>query len=125
VKNWTDLNSLDWALDGKGLFATSQLPNAPILLHVDLEGKARVLWKQTGTFETWSWTLPAPDDRSTILRVSAIMLPSVADDRTFHHISCSKSAILAVRTWWASGNVMRVRLPFSSKSGESLHAFHP
>jgi eukaryotic-like serine/threonine-protein kinase len=63
VKNWMDLNSLDWSPDGKGFFATSQSPNGPILLYVDLQGNAHVLWKQKGTLETWSWTIPAPDGK--------------------------------------------------------------
>jgi len=63
VKNWIDLNSLDWAPDGKGLYVTSQSPNGPILLYVDLQGNAHVLWKQKGTFETWSWTIPSPDGK--------------------------------------------------------------
>ena len=59
--NWTDLNSVDWAPDGKGLFVTNQSPNGPTILYVDLQGKAHVLWKQKGRFETLSWTIPAPD----------------------------------------------------------------
>jgi serine/threonine protein kinase len=72
VKNWMDLNSLDWAPDGKGLFATSQSPNGPILLYVDLQGKAHVLWKQKGTFETWSWTIPAPDGKHLAILGEAV-----------------------------------------------------
>jgi eukaryotic-like serine/threonine-protein kinase len=63
VKDWMDLNSLDWAPDGKGLYVTSQSPNGPVLLYVDLKGNAHVLWKQKGTFETMSWTIPAPDGK--------------------------------------------------------------
>ena len=42
---------------------TSQAPNGPILLYVDLQGTAHVLWRQNGTFETWSWTIPARDGK--------------------------------------------------------------
>jgi len=63
VRNWIDLNSIDWAPDGKGLYVTSQAPNGPILLYVDLQGTAHVLWRQNGTFETWSWTIPARDGK--------------------------------------------------------------
>lgn len=72
VKNWMDLNSLDWAPDGKGLFVTSQSPNGPILLYVDLRGNAHVLWKQKGTFETWSWTIPAADGRHVAILGEAV-----------------------------------------------------
>jgi serine/threonine protein kinase len=72
VKNWTDLNSLDWAPDGKGLFVTSQSPNGPILLYVDLEGNSHVLWRQKGTFETWSWTIPAPDGKHLAILGEAV-----------------------------------------------------
>jgi len=63
VKGWADLNSLDWAPDGKGIFATSQSPNGPVLLYVDRQGKARELWRQKGSFSTWCWAIPSPDGR--------------------------------------------------------------
>ena len=72
VKNWTDLNSLDWAPDGKGLYVTSQSPVGPVLLYVDLKGNAHVLWKQKGTFETWSWTIPSPDGKHLAILGEAV-----------------------------------------------------
>jgi dipeptidyl aminopeptidase/acylaminoacyl peptidase len=72
VKDWMDLNSLDWAPDGKGMFVTSQSPNGPILLYVDLKGQAHVLWKQKGTLETWSWTIPAPDGKHLAMLGEAV-----------------------------------------------------
>ena len=72
VKDWSDLNSLDWAPDGKGLYVTSQSPTGPVLLYVDLQGNAHVLWKQKGTFETWSWTIPSPDGKHLAILGEAV-----------------------------------------------------
>lgn len=72
VKDWIDLNSLDWAPDGKSLYVTSQSPNGPILLSVDLQGSARVLWKQKGSYDTWSWTIPAPDGKHLAILSEAV-----------------------------------------------------
>jgi serine/threonine protein kinase len=72
VKDWLDLNSLDWAPDGKGLYVTSQSPSGPVLLYVDVQGKAHPLWRQEGTFETWSWTIPAPDGKHLAILSEAV-----------------------------------------------------
>lgn len=63
VKGWTDLNSLDWAPSGKGLYVTSQSPTGPTLLYIDRQGNVRPLWKQKGSFATWGWAIPSPDGR--------------------------------------------------------------
>ena len=62
VKGWASLNSLDWATDGKGFFASSQSPQGATLLHIDLEGNAQALWTQKGSFQTWG--VPSPDGKS-------------------------------------------------------------
>ena len=62
AKGWATLNSLDWATDGKGFFASSQSPQGVTLLHIDLEGSAQVLWTQKGGFQTWG--IPSPDGKS-------------------------------------------------------------
>jgi hypothetical protein len=56
AKGWATLNSLDWATDGKGFFASSQSPQGVTLLHIDLEGNAQTLWTQKGSSQTWGYT---------------------------------------------------------------------
>jgi Tol biopolymer transport system component len=49
VKDWRRLFLVDWSADGAGLLIPSATSNwgtgTPVLLFVDLEGKARVLWE--------------------------------------------------------------------------------
>jgi eukaryotic-like serine/threonine-protein kinase len=62
VKGWSNLLSLIWAGDGKGLFVTAGIRNGREILHVDLQGNAHVLWEGTGaTAETLAH--PSPDGR--------------------------------------------------------------
>ncbi len=61
VNGWNGFQSLDWSADGKGLYASSQSPQAATLLYSDLEGHAQVLWRRDGIFKTWG--IPSPDGR--------------------------------------------------------------
>jgi Tol biopolymer transport system component len=61
VKGWSNLLSLNWATDGKGLFVADGVQGGAVLLHVDLQGNARVLWKNHGG--NWTPALPSPDGR--------------------------------------------------------------
>ncbi len=62
VKGWSNLESLNWAADGKGLFVTAGIRNGKELLHVDLKGNAHALWEDTGgSAETEAH--PSPDGR--------------------------------------------------------------
>ncbi len=61
VKGWNNLLSLNWAADGKGLFVSNGVHGGAVLLHVDLQGNARVLWKNDGG--NWTPGLPSPDGR--------------------------------------------------------------
>jgi hypothetical protein len=62
VKGWSNLESVTWAADGKGLFVSSGVRGARVVLHVDLQGNAYPLWKNAGaTGETWGY--PSPDGR--------------------------------------------------------------
>jgi Tol biopolymer transport system component len=60
VQGWKDLQGLDWTADGKGLFTSSLHPSG-VLLHVDLQGRATVLWEPKGG--NMLWTVPSPDGR--------------------------------------------------------------
>ena len=48
VAGWKSLESLDWAADGKGLFVSGPRDGKSALLHIDLRGKATILWEQAG-----------------------------------------------------------------------------
>ena len=60
VQHWNNLLSLDWTADGKGLFTSSMQPSG-VLLHVDLQGHADILWEPKGT--KMPWAVPSPDGR--------------------------------------------------------------
>jgi eukaryotic-like serine/threonine-protein kinase len=60
VKGWAGFNSVDWAVDGRSLFVSSQSPTSTTLLHVDLEGHATPLWDQRGA---QPYAIAAPNGR--------------------------------------------------------------
>jgi len=61
IKDWTAINSVDWAADGKSLFVSCQTPISSTLLRVDLQGQTTPLWDQRGGFRTWA--IAAPNGR--------------------------------------------------------------
>jgi serine/threonine protein kinase len=62
VNGWSNLQEFSWAADGRGLFLVVGVPGKHVLLHVDLQGNARVLWENAGASgETLA--LPSPDGR--------------------------------------------------------------
>jgi serine/threonine protein kinase/Tol biopolymer transport system component len=67
VKGWDNLQSVDWAADGKALFVAVATREGSALLHVDLHGNAHVLWERKGGVEPWfalaPWAVPSPDGR--------------------------------------------------------------
>jgi eukaryotic-like serine/threonine-protein kinase len=74
VKGWSSLLSLNWAADGKSVFASSETKKGAVLLRVDLRGNASVLWEQNGSVAPWNrpegagrvsapWAIPSPDGR--------------------------------------------------------------
>jgi Tol biopolymer transport system component len=58
ARGWGALESLDWAADGRGFFASSASPQGATLLHIDLDGHAQVLWMQKGGGRTWGVASP-------------------------------------------------------------------
>ncbi len=73
VKGWSSLLSLNWASDGQGIFASSQVQKGSVLLRLSLKGEAHVLWQQSGSIAPWNrpfgdpgaapFGLPSPDGR--------------------------------------------------------------
>jgi serine/threonine protein kinase len=65
VDGWTMLMTMDWAPDGSGLFMSTVEP-ASNLLHVDLNGRATVLWEPKGTYV--AFTIGSPDGRHVAMQ---------------------------------------------------------
>jgi Tol biopolymer transport system component len=61
VEGLNNLLSLNWAADGKGLFASNGTKGGTVLLHVNLQGNTKVLWmNNTGVDNPGR---PSPDGR--------------------------------------------------------------
>ncbi len=50
-----------WAADGKGLYLTHGVKGGSELVHMDLRGSTKALWKNDGGY--YPWGLPSPDGR--------------------------------------------------------------
>ena len=60
VKRWKSLTNVVWTADGKGLFVSSPKGGGSVLLSVDLQGNARVLWENSGGS---TYGVPSADGR--------------------------------------------------------------
>jgi hypothetical protein len=69
VRNWSNLLGLKWAADGRGLFVFSRVREEAVLLHVDPEGNAELLWENRGG--NYSPGLPSPDGRHMAIQSTA------------------------------------------------------
>ena len=49
VKGWSNLQDIEWA-DAKALLISIGVQGGVVLLHVDMQGNAHVLWQQQGGF---------------------------------------------------------------------------
>jgi hypothetical protein len=72
IKGWNSADGLDWAADAKGVLISSHAQASLALLHVDLQGNARVLWRQSSRpLSLKTVGVPSPDGRHlTILGFS-------------------------------------------------------
>jgi serine/threonine protein kinase/Tol biopolymer transport system component len=52
---------LIWAADGEGMFVTHMVKGGSELVHMDLRGNTKALWKNDGGY--YPWGLPSPDGR--------------------------------------------------------------
>jgi eukaryotic-like serine/threonine-protein kinase len=66
VKGWETLTTAAWAADGKSLFVSSFKDRGPVILSVDFQGNARVLWEHLGGIDTYA--VPSPDGRHLAMR---------------------------------------------------------
>jgi hypothetical protein len=69
ISGWPGIASLDWAADSKGLWATSVGEEENALLHIDLEGRARLIWRPRK--KSVGWAIPSRDRRHLALLVSS------------------------------------------------------
>jgi serine/threonine protein kinase len=72
LTGWSNLNSADWAADGKSIFISSGTPLGATLLRVDLQGRVQPLWQVWGrNGQSWgsgrTWAIPSPDGRRLAL----------------------------------------------------------
>jgi len=71
VKGWSSLLSLNWAPDGRSIYTSSQTKRGSVLLRVDPNGSASVLWEQNGSIAgrfqgvmpSVPFAVPSPDGR--------------------------------------------------------------
>jgi Tol biopolymer transport system component len=68
VHGASNLNSLDYAPDGKGFFSGEALEVEVRQLYIDLSGKASVLWRQAGS--PGIWAVPSPNGKHLALMMS-------------------------------------------------------
>jgi Tol biopolymer transport system component len=66
VKGWSTLTGASWAADGKSLFVDTSKDRGAVLLKVDEQGNARVLW----SYPDISYTVPSPDGRHLAIQVA-------------------------------------------------------
>jgi Tol biopolymer transport system component/DNA-binding winged helix-turn-helix (wHTH) protein len=69
IQGWTGVEALDWAADGKSLWASSAGEEENTLLNIDLQGHARPLWHPRK--KTVYWAIPSRDGKSLALHVSS------------------------------------------------------
>jgi len=61
LKGWNLDDGVFWSADSKSLFVNSHRERVPVVLHVDLQGNAKVLWEVQGGTATYA--IPSPDGR--------------------------------------------------------------
>ncbi len=62
IQGWSNIQAFYWAADGKGLFVVASVRGGRVVLYVDFQGKAHVVWNNTGgSGETLA--IPSPDGR--------------------------------------------------------------
>jgi len=66
VKDWNNLETLNWAADGQGFFISNGVHGGGVLLNVDLRGNANVLRTTPGVGYAPVW--PSPDGRHLVIQ---------------------------------------------------------
>jgi Tol biopolymer transport system component len=64
VKGWANVTGIDWSPDGKGFYCGAvPTQGSGVILYVDLQGNARVLWQHKVAPITYVWGIPSPNGR--------------------------------------------------------------
>ena len=62
IKGWSNLRAFNWAPDGKGLYVVATVRGGRVVVYVDFQGNAQVIWNNRGgSNETLA--IPSPDGR--------------------------------------------------------------
>ena len=70
VKDWQGVTTLDWAADGKSLWASAMLRGeARALINIDLQGRARVVLQESKPYV--GWAIPSRDGKKLAIWESA------------------------------------------------------
>jgi hypothetical protein len=58
INGHSDVTDLNWSVDSRSLFVSNGGPAGATLLHVDLDGKAQIIWRQPQTISFWGFSSP-------------------------------------------------------------------
>jgi len=67
IHGWPAIQSIDWAADSQSLWATSAGETENVLLRIDLQGNARVVWDPKNV--SVGWAIPSRDGKLLALHV--------------------------------------------------------
>ena len=72
VRGWSNITSMDWSPNGKGIYCGSVTNGLRTLLYVDFTGKTQVLVQYRGIGEGGIWGVPSPDGRYLAIMGSSL-----------------------------------------------------
>jgi Tol biopolymer transport system component/DNA-binding winged helix-turn-helix (wHTH) protein len=67
VQGFPSIASIDWAADSKGLWAVTSGEKENVLLHIDLQGNARPVWRPKNMLV--GWAIPSRDGKHLALHI--------------------------------------------------------
>ena len=70
VNGWKGFDAVTWAADGKSLFVSGSRDQVPVVLRVNMQGDARVLWEVPDGTSTYA--VPSPDGRHLAMQKMTI-----------------------------------------------------
>jgi len=69
IHGWPGVQALDWAADGKSIWATTSGEKDNTLLQIDMRGNARVVWRPKKV--SVGWAIPSRDGKYLALHVNS------------------------------------------------------
>jgi Tol biopolymer transport system component/DNA-binding winged helix-turn-helix (wHTH) protein len=70
IRGWPGVSGLDWAADSKGLWAASTGEKENTLLHIDLRGNVRPVWRAKNKLV--GWAIPSRDGKRLALHIHSV-----------------------------------------------------